>query len=74
MADDCMRKAKTKEYILLQEVYHNFVFIGFTCYRLYLFKNVVNCYKDILVFMGYRKGTHEVNAPNIEDFDNKDQV
>ena len=70
IADDCTRKAKTRECILFQEVYHNFVVIDFTCYRLYLFRNVVNCYKDILVSTGYRKGTHEVNAPNIEDFDN----
>ena len=70
IADDCTKKAKTREYILFQEVYHNFVVIDFTCYCLYPFRDVVNCYKDILVFMGYRKGTHEVNAPNIKDFDN----
>ena len=33
--------------------------IGFTCYRFYPFRDVANCYKDILVPMGYRKGTHE---------------
>ena len=65
IADDCTRKAKTC--ILFQEVYHNFVVIGFTCYCLYPFRDVVNCYKDILVSMGYRKGTHEVNASNIKD-------
>ena len=63
-------KAKMREYILFQEVYHNFVVIDFTCYRLYPFRDAVNCYKDIFVSMGNRKGTHEVNAPNIEDFDN----
>jgi len=59
-----------KEYIIFQEVYYNFVVIGFTYYRLYPFRDLVNCYKDILVSMGYRKGTYEVNAPNIEDFNN----
>jgi len=70
ISDDWTRKAKTREYILFQEVYDNFVVISVTCYRLYPFRDVVNCYKDILVSMRYRKGTYGVNTPNIEDFDN----
>jgi len=63
-------KPKMKEYILFQEVYHNLVGIEFTCYSLTPFRDVVNCHEDILVSMRHREGTHEVNAPNIENFDN----
>ena len=69
ITNDCARKAKTRKYILFQKIY-NFVFIGFTCYYLYLFRYVVNCHKDILVSMRYRKGTHEVDTPNIKTFNN----
>jgi len=59
-----------RENIFFQEVYHNFIVIDSTCYDLYPFRDVVNCHKDILVTMRHREGTHEVDAPNIKDFDN----
>jgi len=74
IANYCTGKAKMREYILFQEVYHNLVVIGFTCYGLYPFRDVVNCHDDILVSMRHKEGTHEVNAPNIKDFDNLDRV
>jgi len=70
IANGCTREAKMRKYVLFQEVYHNFVAIGSTCYDLNSFRDVVICHKDILVSMRHREGTHEVNAPNIEDFDN----
>jgi len=68
IANDCTREAKMKKYVLFQEVYHNFVVIGSICYDLYQFRDMANCHKDILVSMRHREGTHEVDAPNIEDF------
>jgi len=56
-----------REYILFQEVYHNLVVIGLTCYDLYPFRDVVNYHEDILVSIRHREGTHEVNAPNIDN-------
>jgi len=53
---------QNEKIILFQEVYHNFVVIGFACYDLYLFGDVINCHEDILVSMRHREGTHEVDA------------
>jgi hypothetical protein len=48
--------------------------IGFASNGLHPLENVVNCHKDEKVPIRVREGSHEVDAPNIKEFHNKDQV
>jgi hypothetical protein len=74
IADDGTWCPKTCKHIFFQKLKHNSIIISFASNGLHSFGNVVNCHKDENVPIRVREGSHEIDAPNIKKFHNKNQV
>jgi hypothetical protein len=74
IADDGTWCPKMCKHIFFQKLKHNSMIISFASNDLHPFGNVVNCHKDEKVPIRVREGSHEVDAPNIKEFHNKDWV
>jgi hypothetical protein len=70
--DDGTWCPKTCKHIFFQKLKHNSMIISFANNGLHSFGNVVNYHEDEEVPIRVGEGSHEVDAPNIKEFHNKD--
>ena len=59
---------KTGEDIFLEKFDNHFVAIGLSWHNFYLFRDVIYSDQDELVAKGIREWSHEVDTPNIKNF------
>jgi hypothetical protein len=65
---------KMCKHIFFQNLKHNSMIIGLTSNSLHPLGNIINCHKDEKVRIRVRERSHEVDAPNIKKFHNKNQA
>jgi len=68
------RGAKTGEDILLKKFDNHFVVIGLKRHSFYPFRDLIHCNQEELVAKGIWEWSHEVDIPNIKNFDFKNRV
>jgi len=74
VTDDSSRCTKPTKDVCLNELVHNLVIIGLGCYSLYLLGNIVHRHQNILTSERKWKRSHQVDSPNVKDFNNQDGV
>jgi hypothetical protein len=68
------RSTKTSKYIILEELDHDFVVIGFACNGLHPFGHMVHNNKKVEVAKRVWERSHKVNASHIKNFHNQDEI
>jgi hypothetical protein len=71
---DCSRRTKTSKNSVSKKLDHNFVVIGLACNSLHPLGHIVHSNQDVQKAIGVRERSHEINAPNIENLNNQNQV
>jgi hypothetical protein len=61
---------ESTENVGLDEFDHNLVIISLGGHSLDPFRDIIHSYKNILKPKRWREGSHEVDTPNVKDFNN----
>jgi hypothetical protein len=61
---------ESAENVGLDEFDHNLVIISLGSHSLDPFRDIIHSYKNILKPKRWREGSHEVDNPNVKDFNN----
>jgi hypothetical protein len=74
VTDDGSGSTKSVEDVGLDEFYHNLVILGLGGHSFYPFGDIIYPYQNVLIPKRWWKGAHEIDTPDIKNFDNKDGV
>ena len=74
ITDDSPRNPEPTEDIFLDKIDDYLVVIGSGGNRLNPFGHIINSNKNVLMSKWREKGSHEIDAPNIKNFDKKNWV
>jgi len=74
IVDDSLRGAKPIEDVCLDELDNKFMIIGFGSSNLYPLGVIIHYHKNVLIPIGKRERSHEVDAPYIKYFNDQDGV
>ena len=66
--------AKSGEDVVFEKFDNHFVVIGLCRHNFYLFRDIVHNNQNELVAEGIREWPHEVDTPNIKNFNFQDRV
>lgn len=66
--NDSSRCAMSGENIFDQTFGYNLNIIRGSCYCLYPLGDIIKGYKDVLIYKGLRKRSHEVNVQHVKQF------
>jgi hypothetical protein len=70
ITNDCLWGTESVENVGLDEFNHNLVIISLGGRSLDPFRDIVHLYKNILKPKRWREGSHEVDTPDVKDFNN----
>jgi hypothetical protein len=74
VTDDGLGSTESTEDVVLDEFYYNLVIISLGGHGFYPFRDIIHSYQDILIPKRWWKGSHEINTPDIKNFNYKDGV
>jgi hypothetical protein len=74
ITDDGLGSTESAEDVGLDEFYDNLVIIGLVGHDFYPFGDIIYPYQNVLIPKRWWKGAHEIDTPDIKNFDNKDGV
>ena len=66
--------AKSREDVFFEKFDNHFVVIGLCWHSFYSFRDVIDSNQNELIAEGIRKWSHEVDTPNIKNFNLQDRV
>jgi hypothetical protein len=69
--NNCSRSTKTSKDSVSQKLNHNSTAIGHACNSLHPFGHIVHGNKNVQITEGVWEWSHEINAPHIENLNNK---
>jgi hypothetical protein len=71
---DCLRRTKPSKDSVSQKLDHNSVVISLASNGLHPLGHIVHSNQDVQIAIRVRKRSHEINAPNIKNLNNQNQV
>jgi hypothetical protein len=74
VTDDGSGSTKSAEDVGLDEFHYHLVIIGLGGHGFHPFRDIVYPYQNVLIPKRWWKGTHEINTPNVKNFDDEDGV
>ncbi|KAL6284641.1 hypothetical protein ACE6H2_015570 [Prunus campanulata] len=74
ITNDSPWSTKPCENIILQELQHHLMIIGFGGYGFHPFRHIINSNKYVSITKGRWEWSHEINTPHIEELHNDSKV
>jgi hypothetical protein len=74
VTDDSSGSTKSAEDVSLDEFHYHLVVIGLGGHSFNPFGDIVYPYQNVLIPKRWWKGAHEINTPNVKNFDYEDGV